>query len=267
MTRHPQQATAYSETLGPGNRIEMIQINPGAFEMGSQPNEPYYEPVEGPSHTVRVSGLFISRFEITQQQWEAVARLPKIAVDLPPQPSAFPGPDRPVESVTWVEAKEFCARLSASKGRLYRLPTEAEWEFACRAGTQTPFCFGETINSALANYQATKPYAQEGRGEYRRETIPVGSLDAANYFGLFDVHGNVSEWCEDRFGEYPNAFIVNPTGPKKGNDRVVRGGSWRSYPWQCRSASRVGFHKDYRRNDIGFRIVLPRIVMVPAQGG
>lgn len=267
ITRVPQQAAAYSENLGPGNRIEMVQINPGVFEMGSMPNEPYYEKVEGPRHQVQVSGLFISRFEVTQQQWESVATLPRISVDLPLKPSAFPGPDRPVEGITWVQAKEFCARLSRKTRRLYRLPTEAEWEFACRAGTTTPFCFGKTINSALANYQATKPYAHEGKGQYRRETIPVGKLGAANYFGLMDVHGNVSEWCEDRFGPYSEAFIMDPTGAKSGNDRVVRGGSWRSYPWQCRSASRVGFHKDYKRNDIGFRVVLPRIVMVPAEQG
>lgn len=267
ITRHPQQAAAYSEALGPGNRIEMVQIDPGVFFMGSASNEPYHEAVEGPRHRVQVGGIFISRFEITQQQWKAVASLPTISVDLPLEPSGFPGSDRPVESVTWVEAKEFCARLSAKTGRLYRLPTEAEWEFACRAGTDTPFCFGETMNSALANYQATKPFAHEGRGQYRRETLPVGRLNTANYFGLLDVHGNVAEWCEDRFGPYSKDFIVDPTGAKSGNDRVVRGGSWKSYPWQCRSASRVGFHKDYRRNDIGFRIVLPRIVMVPAEPG
>ena len=265
ITKKPEQSTAYSEELGGGNRIEMVAINPGVFEMGSLPNEPYYEKAEGPRHQVQVGGFFISRFEITQQQWKAVAAAPKVAIDLPPEPSTFIGPDRPVEGVTWVQAKEFCNRLSNMTGRLYRLPTEAEWEFACRAGTTTPFCFGETINSALANYQATKSYAHEGKGEYRRETIPVGSLGAANYFGLLDVHGNVAEWCEDRFGEYPDAFMVEPTGPKTGEDRVVRGGSWRSYPWQCRSASRVGFNKDYHRNDIGFRVVLPRVVMVPAE--
>lgn len=261
----PQQAVAYSEMLSPGNRIEMVQINPGAFEMGSPANEPYHDSSEGPQHKVRVSGLFISRFEITQQQWEAVASLPQLSVPLPLKPSIFPGSDRPVESVTWVEAKEFCARLSAKTGRLYRLPTEAEWEFACRAGSTTPFCFGETINSALANYQATRPFAHEGRGQYRQETIPVGSLGAANYFGLMDVHGNVAEWCEDSFGEYTEQFISDPTGPKEGNDRVIRGGGWRSYAEQCRSASRASMHKDYRRNDVGFRIVLPRIVMVPAE--
>jgi formylglycine-generating enzyme required for sulfatase activity len=266
ITRKPEQSTAYSEELGGGARIEMVAIEPGVFEMGSQPNVPYYEKQEGPRHRVQVGGFFISRFEITQQQWKAVAAAPKVSVDLPKDPSTFIGGDRPVEGITWVQAKEFCERLSNMTGRLYRLPTEAEWEFACRAGTQTPFCFGETMNSALANYQATKPYAHEGKGEYRRETIPVGSLGAANYFGLLDVHGNVSEWCEDRFGAYPDAFMVEPTGPDTGNDRVVRGGSWNSYPWECRSAARAGFHQDYKRNDIGFRIVLPRVVMVPVEG-
>ncbi|MFA5504169.1 MAG: SUMF1/EgtB/PvdO family nonheme iron enzyme, partial [Vulcanimicrobiota bacterium] len=266
ITKKPEQSTAYSEELGSGVRIEMVAITPGVFEMGSDPNEPYHEKSEGPKHPVQVGGFFISRFEITQQQWKAVAAAPKISVDLPEDPSAFTGPDRPVERVTWVQAKEFCNRLSSMTGRLYRLPTEAEWEFACRAGTDTPFCFGKTMNSALANYQASKPFALEGKGEYRRETIPVGSLGAANYFGLLDVHGNVSEWCEDRFGEYPDAFIVEPTGPKTGEDRVVRGGSWKSFPWECRSSSRSSFNKDYQRNDIGFRIVLPRVVMVPAEG-
>lgn len=266
ITHTPEQAVAYSESLGGGDRIEMVQIEPGAFEMGSHPNEPYYKSAEGPRHPVRVGGFFISRFEVTQQQWAAVAALPKVSVDLPPNPSTFPGADRPVEGITWIEAKEFCARLSAKTGRLYRLPTEAEWEFACRAGTSTPFCFGETINSALANYQGTEQFAHEGRGEYRRETIPVGSLGTANYYGLMDVHGNVAEWCEDRFGPYSDAFMIDPTGPKKGNDRVVRGGSWRSYPRECRSSARVGFHENHRRNDIGFRVVLPRIVMIPAEG-
>lgn len=264
VTHQPQQAVAYSEVLGPGNRIEMVQVDTGVFEMGSAANEPYHETSEGPQHRVRVSGLFISRYEITQQQWEAVASLPEISVPLPLKPSVFTGADRPVESITWVQAKEFCARLSRKTGRLYRLPTEAEWEYACRAGSNTPFCFGETINSALANYQATRPFAHEGKGQYRQETVPVGSLGAANYFGLMDVHGNVAEWCEDSFGSYTDEFISDPTGPKNGNDRVVRGGGWRSYAEQCRSAARASMHKDYRRNDVGFRIVLPRIVMVPA---
>ena len=262
VTRTPEQAVAYSEELDGGTRIEMVQIRPGAFEMGSTPNEPYGEKSERPQHRVQVSGFFLSRFEITQQQWAAIAAEPRISLDLRANPSSFKGDDRPVESVTWLEAKEFCARLSRLTGRLYRLPTEAEWEFACRGGTQTPFCFGETILSTLANYQATKAYSSEGMGEYRQQTIAVGSLGAANYFGLLDVHGNVAEWCEDIFGDYSEGMQTDPRGPHSGRDRVVRGGSWRSYPWQCRSASRIGLHESLHLNDVGFRVVLPERVMV-----
>lgn len=262
VTRDPEQAVAYAEELGPGNRLEMVQIRAGAFRMGSTVNEPYGQDSERPAHRVQVSGFFLSRFEITQQQWEAVAATPSVNIELRARPSRFKGDDRPVESVTWLEAKEFCARLSRMTGRLYRLPTEAEWEFACRAGSETPFGFGETILSSLANYQADRPYSSEGVGEYRRQTIAVGSLGAANYFGLSDMHGNVAEWCEDIYGDYRAEEQTNPTGPSSGRDRVVRGGGWRSYPWQCRSASRLGLQEGFHRNDIGFRVVLPEVVLV-----
>lgn len=262
VTRTPEQTVAYAEDLGPGNRLEMLQVRPGAFSMGSSVNEPYGDAVERPTHRVQVSGFFLSRFEITQQQWATVASWPKVSVDLPTRPSSFKGEDRPVEGVTWLEAKEFCARLSRQTGRLYRLPTEAEWEFACRGGTETPFSFGQTILSSLANYQADKPYSSEGVGEYRRQTLAVGSLGAANYFGLSDMHGNVAEWCEDIYGPYSGGDQTNPTGPASGRSRVVRGGGWRSYPWQCRSAARVGMQEGFHRNDIGFRVVLPEVVLV-----
>ena len=267
VTRTPEQAVAYAEDLGAGNRLEMVQVRPGAFKMGSTVNEPYGEVSERPQHRVQVSGFFLSRFEITQQQWAAVAALPRVSIDIPARPSGFKGEDRPVEGVTWLDAKEFCARLSRATGRLYRLPTEAEWEYACRGGTETPFCFGQTIISSLANYDAEKPYGSEGVGEYRRQTMAVGSLGAANYFGLTDMHGNVAEWCEDGYDVYPAEDMTDPTGPATGRSRVVRGGSWRRYPWQCRSASRVGLDETYHGNDIGFRVVLPEVVMVANPGG
>ncbi len=263
VSRTPEQTVAYAEELSPGNRLEMIQVRPGAFSMGGPANEPYAEPAERPVHQVQVSGFFLSRFEITQQQWAAVAASPRVSINLVAKPASFRGDDRPVEGVTWLEAKEFCARLSRLTGRLYRLPTEAEWEYACRAGTDTPFSFGQTIVSSLANYQATKPYSSEGLGEYRRGTLAVGSLEAANAFGISDMHGNVAEWCEDVYGYYSSGSQTDPMGPASGRDRVVRGGGWRSYPWQCRSASRVGFDETLHRNDIGFRVVLPAVVMVP----
>lgn len=263
VSRTPEQTVAYAEELGRGNRLEMVQIPPGAFYMGSPANEPYSEPAERPVHHVQISGFFLSRFEITQQQWAAVAASPKVSIDLRIDVANFRGDDRPVEGVTWLEAKEFCARLSRLTGRLYRLPTEAEWEYACRAGGDTPFSFGQTVVSSLANYQATKPYASEGVGEYRRATVAVGSLDAANAFGLSDMHGNVAEWCEDVYGYYSAEDQTDPMGPITGRDRVVRGGGWRSYPWQCRSASRIGLDETFHRNDVGFRVVLPAFILVP----
>ena len=262
ITKTPEQAVAYAEQIAGGINLEMMQIPPGAFVMGSSANEPFGEASERPQHQVTIGGFYISRFEVTQAQWMAVRRLPRVDTDMPENPSQFVSPDRPVEGVTWRQAREFCRRLSRQTGRLYRLPTEAEWEFACRGGTRTPFHFGETINSAMANYQATKPYAQEGRGEYRKQTLPVGTLGAANYFGLLDMHGNVAEWCDDIYGDYSEDAQTDPTGPGKGLDRVVRGGGWRSLPWRVRSASRVGVQEDIHRNDIGFRVVLPRVVMV-----
>lgn len=267
VTLSQQQTVAYSESLGSDGRLEMVQVRPGAFVMGSSLNEPYGEENERPEHRVEVSGFFMSRFEVTQQQWRAVAASSKVAIELPNNPSFFSGEDRPVEGVSWLQAKEFCARLSLLSGRLYRLPTEAEWEYACRAGRQTPFSYGQTILSSLANYNGEKPYATEGLGLNRKVTISVGSLNAANYFGLSDMHGNVAEWCEDVYGDYSSTAEVDPLRSTAGRSRIVRGGSWRSYPWQCRSASRVGADETVCKNDIGFRVVLPEVVFVANPNG
>ncbi|MHC5719615.1 MAG: formylglycine-generating enzyme family protein, partial [Nostoc sp.] len=161
----------------------------------------------------------------------------------------FKGEQRPVEQVSWYDAVEFCDRLSdhTKRQRQYRLPSEAEWEYACRAGTTTPFHFGETITSELANYDATSTYGRGVEGTYRKETTPVGSFNAANAFGLYDMHGNVWEWCLD---DWHNNYERAPTDgspwfdnkndnlyQKQGN-AVLRGGSWLYYPRDCRSASR-----------------------------
>ncbi|MGK7876565.1 MAG: formylglycine-generating enzyme family protein, partial [Xenococcaceae cyanobacterium] len=163
----------------------------------------------------------------------------KIDIDLELDPSRFKGDSLPVECVSWYEAVEFCKRLSKATEREYRLPSEAEWEYACRAGTSTPFYFGETITGELANYPASDTYANEPSGEDREETTPVGQFPP-NSFGLYDLHGNVWEWCGDEWHENyqgaPTDGSVWLDGEK--NRSPMRGGSWRTYPQNCRSASR-----------------------------
>ena len=171
-----------------------------------------------------------------------------------------------MESITWDEAIEFCDRLSAKTGKIYTLPSEAQWEYACRAGTQTPFAFGEILTPELANYNWTRIYnGSPKRSSYPQETQSVGSYPA-NAWGLYDMHGNVWEWCQDDWHDnYRGA-------PKDGSawmdknistiDKVRRGGSWISYPWFCRSAYRCWFTRDSRYNNVGFRVCCldPRIL-------
>jgi formylglycine-generating enzyme required for sulfatase activity len=164
---------------------------------------------------------------------------------------------RPVETVTWEEAKEFCERLSRKTGREYRLPTEAEWEYACRAGTSTPFHFGEIITTELANYNGENVYEGGVKGGYKRQTTPVGYFQVANNFGLYDMHGNVWEWCEDDWHDSyegaPNngsAWVESGTGSTK----VIRGGSWRDIAMDCRCASRID-DLAFENRINGFRVV------------
>ncbi|MEL7314439.1 MAG: SAV_2336 N-terminal domain-related protein, partial [Cyanobacteria bacterium J06559_3] len=184
-------------------RLEMAAIPGGTFLMGSPENEPgRYQDEEGPQHEVAVPAFFMSRHPITQAQWQAVVALEQVGRELDPDPSEFKGNERPVEQVSWDDAMEFCARLSRLTGREYRLPTEAEWEYACRANTTTPFTFGETLTDKLANYDATTVFADEPKGEYRQATTIVG-IFPVNAFGLHDMHGNVWEWCLDHWqGNY-----------------------------------------------------------------
>ncbi len=207
-------ASYFIETLSDSVNLEMVAIPGGTFTMGSPKSEKDSRNSERPQHNVTVPSFFMGKYPITQGQWRAIASRTdmKVNLDLNPDSSYFKkahqGMDRwqrPVERVNWYEAVEFCERLSKLTERNYRLPSEAEWEYACRAGTTTPFHFGETIIGELANYHASDTYADEAKGEYRRQTTPVGQFPP-NAFGLYDMHGNVWEWCADDWhSNYQNA--------------------------------------------------------------
>jgi formylglycine-generating enzyme required for sulfatase activity len=177
----------YVATLGDGVELELVRIPGGSFPMGSPDTELERFDREGPQHRVTVAEFFMGKYAVTQSQWRVVAAMETVNRELDPNPSRFQGEDRPVERVSWLEAVEFCDRLSRHTGRTYRPPTEAEWEYACRAGTETPFHFGSTITPALANYNGNYTYADEPKGEYRGQTTPVGSFGVANSFGLYDI--------------------------------------------------------------------------------
>jgi formylglycine-generating enzyme required for sulfatase activity len=253
------QGYFFLEDLGNGITLEMVAIPEGTFWMGSPNKEPGRLSEEGPQRLVSVTPFFIGKFTVTQAQWQAVAALPSVNRPLDPEPSRFRGTDRPVEQVSWYDCQEFCARLSLKTGRTYRLPSEAEWEYACRAGTMTPFHVGYTLTTDLANYNGQEPYGEGPLGEYRKETTPVGSFGIANAFGLYDMHGNVWEWCADPWHEnYQNAPSDKQVWESGGNDacRVLRGGSWNSYAWYCRSACRDRYQPDVRHASNGFRVVV-----------
>lgn len=263
--RQSKQAEYFAEDLGNGVTLEMVKIPAGEFLMGSPENEEGRRDSESPQHLVRVPSFFMGKFAVTQAQWAVVAKLPKVKIDLNPDPSSFKGAKRPVERVTWLEAVEFCDRLSKKTGRLYRLPSEAEWEYACRAGTTTPFHFGATITTDLVNCDGRFPYACESEGKYLKRTTDVGSLPP-NTFGLCDMHGNVWEWCLDHWHDrYEGAPIngsawIDPNASENA-ERLLRGGSWDYNPWPCRSASRFRSVADFRLSNIGFRVVSPARIL------
>jgi hypothetical protein len=190
--RITKKAEYFAQDLGNGVNLEMVAIPGGTFIMGSPENEEGYDSSQSPQHQVTVPPFFMGKYPVTQKQWQAVAALEKVKIDLESDPSKFKGDNQPVERVSWNHAQEFCARLSRMANKTYRLPSEAEWEYACRAGTTTPFYCGETISTDLANYNGNYTYGQGQEGEYREKTTEVG-IFPANSFGLYDMCGNVWE--------------------------------------------------------------------------
>ncbi|MTJ19210.1 SUMF1/EgtB/PvdOfamily nonheme iron enzyme [Dolichospermum sp. UHCC 0299] len=264
--RETQQNYYFQESL-PGNiTLDMVAIPGGKFLMGSPEDEPGGYDDESPQHEVTVQPFFMGKYPVTQAQWKAVAtNCPQVNRELEPNPSNFKENKQennlPVEQITWYDAVEFCERLSQLTGRKYRLPSEAEWEYACRAGTTTPFHFGETITGKLANYSASIIYGEEPEGEYREKTTPVGSF-TANAFGLYDMHGNVWEWCDDHWHDDYNdaptdgSAWIESNSVEEGAIRLLRGGSWYANPKYCRSADRNDYYPGYRNDGNGFRLVV-----------
>ena len=247
---------AWFEPLGEGVALTMVGIPAGRFMMGSLPNEKGRSESEGPQHMVELEGFWMSQTPITQAQWRQV-----MGYHLSGFSDESDSDQRPVENVDWRRADEFCLHLSQRTSRNYTLPSEAQWEYACRAGTTTPFAFGETLTPVLANYNCTYSYGSGPKGyrkEYRQETIEVARFPA-NAWGLQDMHGNVWEWCADHWhGNYEGA-------PEDGRPwldwnadehefRVLRGGSWGLDPRFCRSASRRDLSPDYSFDHFGFRV-------------
>ncbi len=255
------------EDLGNGIKFQMVYIPGGTFTMGSPESEEGRDDDEGPQHDVTVPPFFMGKYPVTQGQWKEIASRTdlKVKLDLKLEPSYFKEPyqdidrwHRPVERVSWYEAVEFCERLSKLTQRNYRLPSEAEWEYACRAGTTTPFYFGNTITPELVNYNGRYVYGNAQKGEYRGETTPVGQF-YPNAFGLYDMHGNVSEWCLDTWhNSYDGAPTDGSVWETGGHStrRVRRGGSWYHFPRRCRSAYRYYYLSvETDINYIGFRLV------------
>ena len=224
--------------------IKLVYIPAGSFTMGSPSNEQDRDNDEGPQHKVTISrGFYMGIYEVTQAQYEAV---------MGTNPSDFKGDNLPVETVSWNNAVEFCQKLSQKEGKAYRLPTEAEWEYACRAGSSTRFCFGD-------NDSGLDDYAWYGHEKAGTKTHPVGQKNS-NDFGLYDMYGNVSEWCSDWYDTnyYSNSPEIDPKGPDKGTDRVVRGSSWLYNSKDCRSSDRC-WNSTVRLNywnGIGIRVVM-----------
>lgn len=238
----PKHGDRYSNALG----MDFIFVGPGNFTMGSPKTEPDRSSNET-RHPVTLSeGYWLQTTEVTQAQWALV---------MGNNPSHFKGIDLPVESVSWQDVQQFIKKLNQKEGRriTVRLPTEAQWECAARAGTSTAFAFGKCLTTLQANYIGKSPLAGCEKSNYLKKTVAAGTLDA-NAWGFYDMHGNVYEWCQDWLGAYSPKGVRDPAGPKKGRYKVIRGGSWRHGAAACRTAARNRYAPTRRSSSLGFRL-------------
>ncbi len=249
---------------------DFVAVPGDTFMMGAPEDEAGSGGSERPVHKVRLSPFQISRYEMTVAQYRLFCLADSTVEMLDPEGWGWQE-DAPIINVSWYEAVRYANWLNGLRGlpppmtedaglkypgqKGYRLPTEAEWEYACRAGTTTPFNLGPTITTNQVNYYGAFEWRDNIVGEYRKRTIPVGSLNAPNAWGLHDMHGNVYEWCADWYGAYPNKFETNPVGPAVGSNRVIRGGSWYNSGRNCRSADRLNRWPGIRYRSVGFRLV------------
>ena len=243
-TRH--SAEQLTEDLGNGITLDLIMIPAGTYQMGSPPHQGNMD--EQPQHFVTIKSFMMGKFLITQAQWKAVmSKLP---------PCRFKGEDLPIERVSWEDAQKFCQRLSKQTGRNYHLPNETQWEYACRAGTNTSFSFGATLTTDLANFNGEHVFKDEPRGIYRHVTTEGGNFPP-NALGLYDMHGNLWEWCEDTWlDDYSSSPRDSSSYQNKASHyRVARGGSWHEPANLCRSAARLRVLQSEADEYIGFRVV------------
>ena len=248
ISRTQGRAQQKIEHLGNDIKLEIVYIPGGSFLMGSPTEEVGRYSDEGPQHRVTLQPFYMSKYPITQDQYQVI---------MGNNPSRFRGGRCPVETVSWHDATEFCEKLSQKTGRDYRLPSESQWEYACRAGTTTPFYFGETITPDFANYYGNSSYGNGPKGKYRQQTTYVG-IFPPNAFGLYDMHGNVWEWCADEWHDNYDGAPTDGSVWLDGNKNrsPLRGGSWVYCPYYCRSAIRSLFlPRDVHNYDFGFRVV------------
>jgi formylglycine-generating enzyme required for sulfatase activity/serine/threonine protein kinase len=251
----PERAKTFTNSVD----MKLVLIPPGTFHMGTPEDEPGCRENEVPHHEVTLTrSFYLAVTPVTQQQFLRVMGHNPAHF----HPDNGGSPEHPVENVNWESAVEFCRRLSAlpeekQAGRMYRLPTEAEWEYACRAGTDTPFCYGSALSSTQANFDGGFPFGDAAVGRFAQKTTRVGQ-QAANNFGLYDMHGNVWEWCADWLGStyYKESPKRDPRGPEAGRYRVLRGGSWRNHATTCRAGYRNGLAPRLKDSATGFRVVL-----------
>lgn len=245
--KEQREAQQFIENIGNNISLEMVSIPGNNFLMGSTETTTEKWETETPQHSVTIEPLFISKYPITQTQWQVI---------MGKNPAYFRGKNRPVEMVSWYSAIEFCRCLSAQTGKVYRLLSEAEWEYACRGGTNTSFHFGNILTPDLANYNSEEAFACPLQKNYDEQTKEVGSFPPNN-FGLYDFHGNVWEWCADPCHDnYRDAPSDGSVWEKDGNYayRVLRGGSWLNYSRGCRSGNRNYKNPRARFKTVGFRV-------------